>query len=414
MQVKIIAMTQCKPYLAFSCLLALLLSGCQGPAKKGKDPLVFFPSPPSEPRVQYLTWASGAEQLKAQRSGFQSFVLGGEPTQSLVIQKPYGLAVHDGVVYVCDTKGLSLSRLDFKNRAYSVIGTSGPGRLKKPINVAIDSLGYKFVVDPERKQVVVFGPDDAYVTAFDVPAPAHPVDLAVHANELYVLDNDQDPQVLVMDRKTGKVLRSFGGAGGEEGQFKVPNSIAVGPDGSIYISDTHNWRIQKLSPEGKPIWVKGEPGYVLGKFGRPRGIRVGPDNIVYVVDGATEIVQMFDAEGKVLMRFGGPGQAPGSLGLPSTLAIDTTSIPYFQQYIHKSFKVEYLLFVASQYGGRLINVYAFGSFPPGFKFAESEIQGIAPMPIEEGIGPVQGNETPKDLANPPTPAPDDETTPEKP
>lgn len=408
------AMIRTRSAIVLFIALPFFSMGCQGPAKKGKEPLVFFPSPPAEPRVQFLTWASGADQLKAQRSGFQSFVLGEEPSQSLVIQKPYGLAVNDGVVYVCDTKGLSLCRLDFKNRTFTLLGTSGPGRLKKPINVAIDPLGYKFVVDPERKQIVVFSPEDAYVTAFDVPAPSHPVDLAVHGDELFVLDNDQDPQIIVMDRKSGKVLRAFGGAGGEEGQFKVPNSIAVGEDGSIYISDTHNWRIQKLSPEGKPIWVKGEPGYVLGKFGRPRGIRVGPDNIVYVVDGATEIVQMFDTDGNVLMRFGGPGQSPGSLGLPSTLAIDKTSIPYFQQFVHKSFKVEYLLFVASQYSGRLINVYAFGAFPPGFKLDESEIQGIAPVPIGEGIGPVQGNETPKDLTDPLQPAPDDETTPEKP
>jgi DNA-binding beta-propeller fold protein YncE len=304
--------------------------------------------------------------------------------------------------------------LDFKNRTFTLLGTSGPGRLKKPINVAIDPLGYKFVVDPERKQVVVFGPDDAYVTAFDMPAPSHPVDLAVHENELYVLDNDQDPQIVVLDRKSGKVLRTFGGPGGEVGQFKVPNSIAVGADGSIYISDTHNWRIQRLSPKGEPVWAKGEPGYVLGKFGRPRGIRVGPDGIVYVVDGATEIVQMFDSDGKVLMRFGGPGKAPGSLGLPSTVAIDTTSIPYFQQYIHKSFKVDYLLFVANQYSERLINVYAFGAFPPGFKLEESEIQSIDPIPLKEGIGPVEGGATPRDLANPPHPLPEDETTPEKP
>ncbi len=395
------------------CVTLAALVGCQS-VKTAKPSLVFFPAPPAEPRIQFLTWASGAQQLESQRTGFQSFVLGEEPLQAQVIQKPYGLAARDGVVYVCDTKGLSLCRLDFKNHTFSALGTSGPGRLKKPINVAIDSLGYKFVVDPERKQVVVFGPEDVYVTAFDVPAPSHPVDLAVYGNELYVLDNDEDPQIVVMDRKSGNVLRTIGGPGGEDGQFKVPNSIAVGADGSIYISDTHNWRIQKLSPTGEPIWVKGEPGYVLGKFGRPRGIRIGPDGIVYVVDGATEIVQMFDSDGKVLMRFGGPGKLPGSLGLPSTVAIDATSIPYFQQYIHKSFQVEYLLFVASQYSERLINVYAFGAFPPGFKMEESEIQSIEPVPIQEGIGPVRGDETPKDLANPPHPPPEDETTPEKP
>ncbi|MEK7328414.1 MAG: hypothetical protein AAB217_24480, partial [Chloroflexota bacterium] len=98
--------------------------------------------------------------------------------------------------------------------------------------------------------------------------------------------------------------------------------------------------------------------------------------------------------GQTLMRCGGPGDAPGALGLPSTLAVDATSAPYFKEYVHDKFKVEYLLFVASQYGERLVNVYAFGTFPPGYKLSESEIQSLEPMPMREGIGPVQGDEPP--------------------
>jgi sugar lactone lactonase YvrE len=375
-------------------LLALsLLAGCQSGPKRERA-LVFFPAPPAEPRVQFLTSARGAGDMEGQRSGFADFVLGDEPTFKAAIQKPYGIAAKDGVVYVCDTKGLNVSRLDFVNKTFSALGASGPGRLRKPLNMAIDPLGYKFVVDSDRKQVVIFGPDDAYVTAFNVPEPCKPVDLALYENELYVLDNDETCQVVVMDRKSGSVIRTFGQPGGEPGQFKIPNSIAVSPDGFVYISDTHNWRIQKLTREGKSVWVKGEPGYMLGQFGRPRGIRVGPDGIVYVVDGATEIVQMYDPDGNTLMRFGGPGDGPGALGLPSTLYADATSIEPFRPYIHDAFQVDYLLFVASQYGERLVNVYAFGKFPPGYKLRESEIKSLQPRPVEEGIGPVRGDETP--------------------
>lgn len=368
-------------------------AGCQSTSPKGEE-WTFFPAPPAEPRIQFLTWASGAEQLETRQDPFARFVLGDEPTLARVIQKPYGLAVKDGVLYVCDTKGLAISRLDFVKRTYSVFGAGGPGRLRKPLNMVIDPLGYKFVVDADRKQVVVFGPDDAYVNAFDVPSPCHPVDLAIYENELYVLDNDDDCQVVVLDRQSGKFLRAFGAPGGNPGQFKIPNSIAVSPDGFLYISDTHNWRIQKLTRQGESVWAKGEPGYFLGQFGRPRGIRVGPDGVVYVVDGATEIVQMFDPDGNTLMRFGGPGQAPGALGLPSTLAIDISSIPHFKTYAHKDFRIDYLLFVASQYGERLINVYAFGAFPRGYKLSETQIRSLEPQPVKEGIGPVRGDEAP--------------------
>jgi sugar lactone lactonase YvrE len=374
-------------------------SGCQ-PANRTNAPLLFFPAPPEPPRIQFLTWASGADEVEPRKGRFAEYILGEEPTIRRVIQKPYGIAVRDGVAYVCDTKGLSICRLDFRTHSYGVFGVDGPGRLRKPLNVAIDPAGYKFVVDAERKQIVAFGPDDRYVNAFDVPPPCHPVDVAVFENELYVLDNDDTCQIVVLDRTDGRVLRTFGGPGGEPGRFKIPNSLAVSPDGFLYVSDTHNWRIQKLTRTGEPIWVKGTPGYYLGQFGRPRGIRVGPDGIVYVVDGATEIVQMFDPEGRTLMRFGGPGDIPGSLGLPSTLAADSSSLAQFREYLHKDFKVHYLLFVVSQFGPRLVNVYAFGEFPPGYQLRESQIQRLEVPPVQEGIGPAPAERPPGEPAEP--------------
>jgi len=371
----------------------MVLAGCQTAPHK-KEPFIFFPAPPAEPRVQFLTWASGADQVEPQSDAFETFILGEERGALRQIKKPYGIAVRDAVAYVCDTKGLSVCRLDFKNGTYGVLGVEGRGRLRKPINIVIDPLGYKFVVDAVRKQVVVFDPNDQYTTAFSIPEPCRPVDLAVYENEIYVLDNEeQHPRIVVLDRTSGEVLRTFGGPGGEPGQFKIPNSICVDDEGFLYVSDTHNWRIQKLTRQGETIWVKGTPGYRLGQFGRPRGIRVDPDGIIFLVDGATEIVQMFDAEGQTLMRFGGPGNRPGSLGLPSSLAIDRTSIPYFKKYVHKDFQVTELLFVVSQYGQRLINVFAFGSFPEGYKLDEAEIATIPVLPVEKGIGPVEGEDT---------------------
>lgn len=372
-------------------------AGCAS-TPRAEEGMLFFPAPPEQPRVQFLTWASGADEVEPGKGSFATFVLGDEPVVQRAINKPYGAAVRDGVVYVCDTKGLSICRLDFKNKTYGVFGVRGPGRLRKPINIVIDPLGYKFVADAERNQIVVFGPDDQYVTAFDVPQPCHVVDVAVHGEELFVLDNDESCQVVVLDRTSGQVLRTFGGPGGEAGQFKIPNSLCVSDDGYVYVSDTHNWRWQKLTREGKPVLVKGAPGYRLGQFGRPRGIRVGPDGIVYLVDGATELVQMFDGEGNTLMRFGGPGNMPGALGLPSSLAIDRTSVPYFQKYAHKDFRIDYLLFVISQYGARLVNVYAFGAFPEGHRFSEAEIATLPRLGIEQGIGPVQGEDMAADPA----------------
>ena len=123
------------------CLVATVgtFAGCQAPATPGQGWL-FFPAPPAEPRVQFLTWASGADEIEAAHGTFEKFVLGDEPVVQRAIQKPYGIAVREGVAYVCDTKGLSVCRLDFRNKKYSVLGVSGPGRLRKPLNVVIDGV----------------------------------------------------------------------------------------------------------------------------------------------------------------------------------------------------------------------------------------------------------------------------------
>ena len=368
-------------------VLMMALCGCQNRTVR-EGSYLFWPSPPERPRVQFLTFANGAAELEPQRGDFEKFILGADTVSQRAINKPYGATAANGIVYVCDTKGLCVCKLDFTAQTFSVLGYSGPGRLRKPINIAMDSLGYKFVADPERKQVVVFGPDDQYVTAFDPPAPCRPVDVAVHGEELYVLDNDEDCQVVVLNRRTGQLIRSFGGPGGGPGQFKIPNSLCVDDEGYVYVSDTMNWRIHKLTPTGETVWMKGVPGRRLGQFGRPRGIRVGPDGVIYVVDGATEIVQMFNKEGQTLMRFGGPGSVPGALGLPSSLAVDASSLPLFRKYLHPDFDAAYLLFVVSQYGNHLVSVYAFGSFPDDYEFDTAEIAGLPEVADDAGIGPV--------------------------
>ena len=364
-------------------LLSIGLAGCAGGPRTAKreERLLFFPHPPVPPRVQFLTWASGAAEVEPEPTGLEAFLLDdGERKRRPRIVKPFGLAVHKGVVYVCDTKGICISKLDYVNHKFSTFGTDGPGKVRKPINIVIDDLGFKFVSDPMRNEILIYDPDDRYVKAYRLPEPSRVVDMALHGNEIYALDNDKTPQVVVLDRTSGKVLRTFGSAGREPGQFAIPNSIAIGPEGFVYISDPLLCRIQKLTPEGEPVWTRGTPGYHLGQFGRPRGLRVGPDGIIYVVDAATEIVQMYDSEGNVLMHFGGPGTVPGALYLPSSLAIDRSSIPLFKDYVHPDFRTEYLLFVASQYGPHLISIYAFGSFPEGYQLSESEVKTLPKLP----------------------------------
>ncbi|NQT50553.1 hypothetical protein HQ576_00795, partial [bacterium] len=206
-------------------------------------------------------------------------------------------------------------------------------------------------------------PDDQYITTYTVK-DSRPGDAVAVGDELFVTDVTGH-RVLVLDRNSGKVLRTFGSKGGEPGQFRLPNAIAADAEGNLYVSDAFNYRLQKLNRDGKPLLVKGEQGNSFGSFARPRGIAVGPDGVIYVVETQFELVQMFNQQGKVLMAFGNNHAAPGFLELPAGIATDTSCLPYFMKYVDPRFEPEYLIFVVSQVGRAKVGVYAFGKFKPG-------------------------------------------------
>jgi predicted membrane-bound mannosyltransferase/sugar lactone lactonase YvrE len=122
----------------------------------------------------------------------------------------------------------------------------------------------------------------------------------------------------------------IGQTGSSEGQFQSPRSIAIAPDGSIYVADSRNNRIQHLSSSGEVIntWGKyadiaqGEaPG---GTFNEPWGIAVAPDGYVYVADTWNYRIQKFTADGEFISMFGtnGFGETPTSLYGPRAVVVD--------------------------------------------------------------------------------------------
>jgi predicted membrane-bound mannosyltransferase/sugar lactone lactonase YvrE len=122
----------------------------------------------------------------------------------------------------------------------------------------------------------------------------------------------------------------IGSQGSNPGQFQQPRDLALAPDGTIYVADTFNNRIQHLSPDGTVLQVWGTfadqsqgaaPG---GTFYQPWGIAVGPDGSVYVADTWNHRIQKFTSNGKFVNMWGFFGQAetPFALWGPRDIAID--------------------------------------------------------------------------------------------
>lgn len=66
---------------------------------------------------------------------------------------------------------------------------------------------------------------------------------------MYVI-NQNNSQVEVLDRQTGKILSSFGRAGQFPGQFNQPLNIAVDSKGNVYVSENRGRRVQRFKIVG--------------------------------------------------------------------------------------------------------------------------------------------------------------------
>ena len=78
----------------------------------------------------------------------------------------------------------------------------------------------------------------------------HPTEMIAHPNgDIYVTDGYRNARVHRFTRD-GRLVTSWGTPGKAPGEFHLPHSIAIDPDGKLYVADRANKRIQIFSPDG--------------------------------------------------------------------------------------------------------------------------------------------------------------------
>ena len=114
----------------------------------------------------------------------------------------------------------------------------------------------------------------------------------------------------------GTGVPGFSGDGGPAAaaQFNLPESIAIGDDGVIYIADFQNHAIRRIGTDGNVSTVAGtgQPGFsgdggpaIHAQLQQPFGIAIATDGTLYVADSGNGRVRRVDIDGTITTVAGG-------------------------------------------------------------------------------------------------------------
>lgn len=108
---------------------------------------------------------------------------------------------------------------------------------------------------------------------------------------------------------------------GSNALFDGPAAVATGFDGAVYVADSRNHVIRMVSPEGRVSTIAGspgEPGYVDGprgeaRFFAPAGVAVGWDGSLFVADTGNQRIRRI-SRGGMVSTFAGAATPTDEIG----------------------------------------------------------------------------------------------------
>jgi sugar lactone lactonase YvrE len=215
--------------------------------------------------------------------------------------------------------------------AASALGQRAEGVMRFPQASAVGPDGSVYVADQYTHAIQVFGPDGSFRrelgAAGSGPGGLSSVGAVAVAGDgsVYVADGADRIDRFAAD---GTLLHSWGRTGTGPGEFRfgagggndsgAGGGIAIGADGTVYVADTRNDRVQRFAADGSNPTVIIPKGTVM----RPQGLAVVGSRLI-VADNWRHKLAVFDTGGRFLRNVGdGEGARPNQFFHPYDVAVD--------------------------------------------------------------------------------------------
>jgi len=266
-------------------------------------------------------------------------------TGGLPFNLPDGIAIGlDGFVYVVEEGNNRIQKFDSNGNFITEWGSwgIGDGQFNCPKGIAVSSDGSVYVADTWNHRIQKFDSSGNLITKWGSLGNGDgqfslPMDVAVSPYGFVYVADQNNNRIQKFD-SNGNFITKWGSYGTFSGEFKFPFAISISPDGFVYVAEYY--RIQKFSDNGDFIlnWggscktdINGDniPDQPCdGKFYYPEGIATDLNGSVYVADSGNNRIQKFDSSGNFIAKWGSYGSEDGKFAWPAGIAIDPDGYMY--------------------------------------------------------------------------------------
>jgi ribosomal protein S11 len=263
---------------------------------------------------------------------------------------PFGVATDSGGnVYVADSYNDTIRKITLAGAVTTLAGLAGSSghangtasaaRFYEPRGVATDSGGNVYVADTYNSTIRKITPEGAVTTLAGLAGSLGSADGTASAARFYEplgVATDSSGNVYVADtynstiRKitpAGAVTTLAGLAGssgsadgtGSAARFNAPFGLATDSSGNVYVADSYNYTIRKITPAGAVTTLAGLAGSSgsadgtasAARFYEPLGVATDSSGNVYVADSLNNTIRKITPTGAVT-TLAGPGGSSGN------------------------------------------------------------------------------------------------------